>query len=247
MDQYYCIKNNQVPCVRIINIKVVDGFQTQRHLDTILIQCITRVGPINRIYICNNPRFADASINNSTLAHIELVDHSKHDNLRFMLNDYYFHGLKWSVTLAFHLFHGFDTGYRPMAHQCATCSRLSQDLYDHIHQQREQTRSVIKQIQPREYTSRSNSESDSLYHPIKVTSCNQTTTVVDDLIDLRATTPTNIIIGPLRSVIIADDIEINQQTAAPEQSDDGDNQWVDITSEDDQEQLHVELEDDQDA
>jgi hypothetical protein len=80
-----------------------------------------------------------------------------------------------------------------------------------------------------------------------VTSCNQTTTVVDDLIDLRATTPINIIIGPLRSVIIADDIEINQQTATPKQSDDGDNQWVDITSEDDQEQLHVELEDDQDA
>ena len=145
------------------------------------------------------------------------------------------------------MFHGLDTNYRPLAHPCSTCSLFSQDLHDHIHQQREQTRSVIKQIQPREYTSRSKSESDSLYHPIKVTSCNQTTIVVDDLIDLRAPTPTNIIIGPLRSVIIADDIEINQQTAAPEQSDDGDNQWVDITSEDDQEQLHVELEDDQDA
>ena len=247
MDQHYCVKNNQVPCVRIINIKIVDGFQTQRHLDTILIQCIARVGPINRIYICNNPRFADAIDNESTLAHIELVNHNNHEELRSILSGYYFHGLKWAVSLAFHLFHGLDTNYRPLAHPCTTCSRFSHDLYDHTHLQREQTRSVNKQIQPREYTSRSNSESDSSYHPIMVTSCNQTTTVVDDLIDLRATTPINIIIGPLRSVIIADDIEINQQTATPKQSDDGDNQWVDITSEDDQEQLHVELEDDQDA
>jgi hypothetical protein len=213
----------------------VDGFQTQRHLDTILIQCIARVGPINRIYICNNPRFADASINNSTLAHIELVDHSKHDDLRLMLNNYYFHGLKWSVSLAFHLFHGFDTGYRPKAHQCATCSRFSQDLYDH-----ESIKSRIKQIQSSESSSGSNSESDSLYHPFKVTNYNQTTTVVDDLIDLRAPTPTNIIIGPLRNVLIADEMEINQQTA------DKDNQWADITNKDDQEQSHVELANDQD-
>jgi hypothetical protein len=236
-----------------------------------LIQCIARVGPINRIYICNNPRFADAINNGSTLAHIELVDHNNHEELRSMLSGYYFHGLQWTVSLTFHLFHGLDTNYRPLAHPCSTCSRFSHDLYDHTHLQREQTRSINKQIQPRESTSRSNSESDSLYHPIKVTSYNQTTTVVDDLIDLRAPTPINIIISPLRSVIIADDIEINQQTTPPLRmikidpedshvtiindqkqptpihSEDGDNQWVDITSEDDQDQLHEELEDDQDA
>jgi hypothetical protein len=66
MDQYYCVKNNQEPYVRIINIEVVHGFQT-------------------------------------------------------------FHGLQWSDSLAFLLFHGFDTDYRPMTHQCATCSRFSQD------------------------------------------------------------------------------------------------------------------------
>ena len=71
--------------------------------------------------------------------------------------------------------------------------------------------------------------------------------------------------------IIADDIEINQQKApqlitikidpedsnvtiindqkqpTPIQSEDGDHQFVDNTSEDDQDQLHVELKDNQDA
>jgi hypothetical protein len=74
-----------------------------------------------------------------------------------MLKNYYFHGLQWTVSFTFHLFHGLDANYRPLAHPCSTCSLFSQDLHDHIHQQREQTRSVIKQIQPRESTSRSNS------------------------------------------------------------------------------------------
>ena len=64
--------NNQVPCVRILNLKIIDGYDTQRHLDTILIQCIPRVGPINRIYVCNNLRFSQAQHNNSELAHIDL-------------------------------------------------------------------------------------------------------------------------------------------------------------------------------
>ncbi len=146
MDQHYCVKNNQVPCIRIFNIKIVDGFQTQRHLDTILIQSIARVGPINRILICNNPRFADAIDNESTLAVIELVNHNNHEELRSMLSGYYFHGLKWTVSLAFHLFHGLDTNYRPLAHPCTTCSRLGLDLYDHTHLQREQTRSLSRRI-----------------------------------------------------------------------------------------------------
>jgi hypothetical protein len=137
--EYYCVQYNQEPYVRIINIEVVDGLQTQRHLDTILIQCTARLGPINRIFICNNPRFTDASIKNSLLAHIELVDNSKHDELRLMLTDIVFHGLQWSVSLAFHLFHGFDTDYRQMTHQCATCPRFSQDLYDHTKTTTEET------------------------------------------------------------------------------------------------------------
>jgi hypothetical protein len=112
MDQYYCVQYTQEPYVRIINIEVVDGLQTQRHLDTISIQCIARLGAINRIHICNNPCFTDASIKNSLLAHIDLVDNSKHDELQLMLTDIVFHVLQWSVSLAFHLFHGFDTDYR---------------------------------------------------------------------------------------------------------------------------------------
>jgi hypothetical protein len=69
---------------------------------------------------------------------------------------------------------------------------------------------IIKRSQPP--PSSSSSESDSSYKPIKPTIYNQSSTIVDDLIDLSTPTPANIIIHPLRSVIIADDIEINQQT-----------------------------------
>ncbi len=69
---------------------------------------------------------------------------------------------------------------------------------------------INKRLQPP--PSSSCRESDSLYKSIKPTIYNQSSTIVDDLIDLRAPTPANIIIDPHRSVIIADDIEINQQT-----------------------------------
>jgi hypothetical protein len=69
---------------------------------------------------------------------------------------------------------------------------------------------IIKRSQPP--PSSSSSESDSSYKPINPTIYNQSSTIVDDLIDLSTRTPSNISIDPFRSVIIADDIEINQQT-----------------------------------
>jgi hypothetical protein len=69
---------------------------------------------------------------------------------------------------------------------------------------------IIKRSQPP--PSSSSSGSDSSYKPIKPTIYNQSSTNVDDLIDLSTRTPANIIIDPFRSVIIANDIEINQQT-----------------------------------
>ncbi len=57
---------------------------------------------------------------------------------------------------------------------------------------------------------------------------------------------------PLRTIKIDPEdshitIIYDQKQPTPIQNEDGDNQWVDITSEDDQDQLHEELEDDQDA
>ena len=72
-NEYLCVTNNQVPLVRILNLKIIDRYDTQRHFDTILIQCIPRVGPKR----------------NTTTAHIELVDHNKHYVLKSMLSGYY--------------------------------------------------------------------------------------------------------------------------------------------------------------
>ena len=214
-NEYLCVANNQVPCVRLLNIKIIDGYDTQRHLDTILIQCIPRVGPINRIYVCNNPRFAQAQHNRSTLAHVELVDHNKHEELRSMLSGYYFHDLQWTVSLAFHLFHGLDTLYRPLAHSCTACSRFSQDLYDFEHRRAYTDNERIPptpayHFQIPSKIQNSSSESDDQYESIKVPQpiTPPTIKVVDDLIDLRAATPISALNG-----MINIEIEIFQQTA----------------------------------
>ena len=261
MDQYYCVNNNPVPCVRIMNIKIVNGFQTQRHLDTILIQCVAQVGPINRVYICNNPRFTDARINDSTMAHIELVNHDNHERLRSMLTNYYFHGLQWSISLTYHLFHGLDIDYRPLSHPCSTCAQFSHDFYNHINQQPLQTRSMSNRIQPSITRSTSSSDSDTVYQPVRRKSYYPVNTIVDDLINLTASTPANNN-EPLQSVIITCVSEIDQQTTSqlieitmaqgdpqvntaeindpeqptPTEEEDGDQQWVDMTSDEDQDQ-----------
>jgi hypothetical protein len=163
-----------------MNIKIVNGFQTQRHLDTILIQCVAQVGSFNRVYICHNPRFADALINDSAMAHIELVNHDNHEKLRSMLTNYYFHGLQWSISLTYHLFHGLDISYRPFAHPCSTCSQFSNDFYKHIKQHSQQTRSMPNRIQPKRPSSTSRSDSDTVFQTVERKCDHQANTIVDD-------------------------------------------------------------------
>ena len=135
--EYLCVPNDAVECVRITNLKIVNGFDTQRHLDTILIQCISRVGPINRVFIFNNPKFPDAERNNSTMAIIELLDKRKHPVLCDMIDCYRFHKQQWAATIHRHVFHGLDTEYRPKAIKCEECANYSKCLYDREREEQE--------------------------------------------------------------------------------------------------------------
>ena len=128
-DQYFCIENPPVQCVDIRFVSIVNGRDTQRHLDQILLQTINRVGPINRVFINNNPRFNGAKETKSTLAHVELVDHNNHKQLANMLNGYLFHGNHLDCSAGRHVFHGMDFDYRLRGIDCTQCTRFGEDLY----------------------------------------------------------------------------------------------------------------------
>ena len=93
-DQRFCVHNPPVQCVEVKFVTIVDGFDTQRHFDQILIQIIPQEWAIRRWFISNNPRFPGSAETNSTIAHIELYDHHNHGLLAEMLNGYSFHGNK---------------------------------------------------------------------------------------------------------------------------------------------------------
>ena len=69
-------------------------------------QVVSRVGPINRLFINNNPRFYGAYETTSTIAHIELMDHNNHPELARMLDGHKFHGNFLKCSAGKHVFHG---------------------------------------------------------------------------------------------------------------------------------------------
>ena len=128
-DQRFCVHNPPVQCVEVKFVTIVDGFDTQRHFDQILIQTIPQVEAIRRWFISNNPRFPGSAETNSTIAHIELYDHNNHGLLADMLNGYSFHGNKLKSGPGRQTFHGMDTCYRFRGISCVLCSRFGESLY----------------------------------------------------------------------------------------------------------------------
>ena len=148
-EQYYCIDNPPVQCVDVRFLSIVNGKETQRHLDQILMQVVSRVGPINRLFINNNPRFYGAYETTSTIAHIELMDHNNHPELARMLDGHKFHGNFLKVSAGKHVFHGLDFGYRLRGINCIQCTQFSENLYNYEHPDSDQSDDESPQLSTR--------------------------------------------------------------------------------------------------
>ena len=110
----------QPNCVRVSHIiKNVGRENVARHIDYLLDQAASTIGPVAYCYIYKHANTENEN-ENDTLGHIMLKNPQYHKQLAFMLNGFNFHGKTLLAALSYHHFSSIDDDYypRPVQREC---------------------------------------------------------------------------------------------------------------------------------